>query len=205
LDNLFISAVSRYRNRTWYLYLPLTILVFYWGINKIIDPNHWDFILSSFILAIHESGHFVFSAWGRFLNILGGSLVEAFFPFAFFVYFAWKRRYYDAAFCLMWLAYAYFEIATYMADAKVLALPLITDAIAPKIEAHDWYNLFSMLGLLEQSVAIANFMRVIAYFLLFTSAGIILWLQIVMFLGSGQNRDIVNPELANQIAPKPLT
>ena len=178
------SALKEYQHRVWLLYLPVTILILILSINKYIDPNHWDFILSGFILAIHEAGHGLFSFFGGFWSILGGSLVEAAFPILFVLYFVLHKRYYDAAFCFIWLAYAFFEIGTYMLDAQVLALPLVTDGILPKIEAHDWYNIFSMLGLLDKSVLIGNMMHILAYFTLSTALGLAVWLQIVMILGS---------------------
>jgi len=186
--DLLISAIDRYKDQAWYFYIPVTILISIFAINKIINPDFWGTPLSDFILGTHEAGHLLFSYFGRFITILGGSLLEIILPVSCVIYFCLKRRYYDAGFCLVWLAYCLFEIGTYMADAQKLVLPLLTDGFSAKTASHDWLNLFSMMGILDMSLAIANFVRICGYFVLFNSLGIVLWLQSVMILGAWQNR-----------------
>ena len=53
-------------------------------------------------------------------------------------------------------------IATYMADARAQLLPLITVG-DPGAGGHDWFNIFSRLGLLQQNTSIAGVVRALGW------------------------------------------
>ncbi|MBD0336038.1 MAG: hypothetical protein ICV62_11165 [Cyanobacteria bacterium Co-bin13] len=103
-------------------------------------------------LAIHETGHLLFLPFGRFLMILGGSLTQIVFPAAFTIYFFWSQQFFSSALTLFWTGQNFMDVGVYMADAPYRVLPLTVD----DPNAHDWYNLFTMMGCLDQAGLIAG-------------------------------------------------
>ena len=107
-------------------------------------------------LLIHEAGHLVFSPFGETLGMLGGTVLQLFFPLAFVGYF-WKRtQRFEAAVCGLWSAESFMYTAEYMADANALALPLVGGHI------HDWRWFFERRGVLESAEEIGLALHVIA-------------------------------------------
>lgn len=109
--------------------------------------------VDTFLLIVHEAGHTFFGLFGsRFLGILGGTLFEIMLPFLIFVYGWWNRNRIVGQLGLLLTAFAWIESAAYAADALARRMPLIGDL--PK-SAHDFYNLFSMNGVLEHHMTFA--------------------------------------------------
>lgn len=105
------------------------------------------FFIDTFLLIIHEAGHTFFGFLGsRFLTILGGTLLEILLPFLIFVWGWWNYQRFVAQLGLLLTAFAWIESSAYAADAVVRRMPLIGNL--PK-SAHDFYNLFSMKGVLN--------------------------------------------------------
>lgn len=102
-------------------------------------------------LAIHETGHLLFMPFGTFLHILGGSLTQILFPAVFTAYFFWSGQRFSSAIALFWTGQNFMDVAVYIADAQARNLPLTVD----DPDAHDWWNLLGMMGLLEHDQAIA--------------------------------------------------
>ncbi len=102
-------------------------------------------------LAIHETGHLLFMPFGTFLHILGGSLTQILFPAVFTAYFFWSGQRFSSALALFWTGQNFMDVAVYIADAQARNLPLTVD----DPDAHDWWNLLGMMGLLEHDQAIA--------------------------------------------------
>ncbi|MBE7380139.1 MAG: hypothetical protein F6J95_001855 [Leptolyngbya sp. SIO1E4] len=103
-------------------------------------------------LAIHETGHLLFMPFGRFLMLLGGSVTQIAFPAVFTGYFFVSRQYFSSALTLFWTGQNFMDVAVYIRDAPVRLLPLTTN----NIDAHDWWQLLNMMGLLKQAGLIAN-------------------------------------------------
>ncbi|MGF1521733.1 MAG: hypothetical protein ACFBSF_05365 [Leptolyngbyaceae cyanobacterium] len=103
-------------------------------------------------LAIHETGHLLFMPFGRFLMLLGGSLTQILFPAAFTFYFYVSRQYFSSALTLFWTGQNFMDVAVYMRDAPIRILPLTVD----NIDAHDWWQLFRMMGSLHHAGFIAG-------------------------------------------------
>lgn len=116
-------------------------------------------------LAIHETGHLLFMPFGYFLMLLGGSLTQIAFPAAFTAYFFWSRQFFSSALTLFWTGQNFIDVAVYMRDAPVRLLPLTVD----DIDAHDWWNLFSLMGCLDQAVLIANLTHAIGMLIMLAS------------------------------------
>ena len=116
--------------------------------------NIEKFLMTHFLLIVHEAGHTFFSIFGnRILTILGGSLNEILFSLIILGYFLLNQipKGVQAGFYL--LGSAWFSIAFYAADAGKRQLPLIGD-LGP--ESHDWHNLLRHWNLLEYDHQIAT-------------------------------------------------
>jgi hypothetical protein len=107
-------------------------------------------------LAFHEAGHLFFSFFGRTLQLLGGTLGQLFFPVACCVHFLRGRQDVEAALCGVWFAESLMYAATYMADARAQALPLVGGHI------HDWHWLLSRAGLLSHSETLGSLLHGVA-------------------------------------------
>src|ERR1700722_19426630 len=103
---------------------------------------------------IHEGGHLLFSYFGRFLNVAGGTLLQLLVPFTLATYFAFQRQLQGTAFCTFFCFEQLLPIATYMADARAQELPLLTVG-DPEFVIHDWFAIFIMTGLFEHDTQVA--------------------------------------------------
>lgn len=100
-------------------------------------------ILDNANFVFHEGGHVVFLFFGRFLYVLGGSLMQVALPVACTVYFWRARRPAAAAATLFWGGESLTNVAIYVADAQARLLPLHGgDGVI-----HDWNYLLTGLGL----------------------------------------------------------
>lgn len=111
---------------------------------------------------VHEGGHLLFHWLGQWLGIAGGTFLQLFAPFALAVYFALQRYVTGAAFCAFFFFEQFLPIATYMADARSQALPLLTVGDAEYV-IHDWNYLFSSLGVLNHDTQIAAAVRALGW------------------------------------------
>lgn len=133
-----------------------------WGLRFVAGHPNADVVLHSFMhnvnLPIHEAGHIVFSPFGWFLGVLGGSLMQILVPLAFVIVFFTKyRNNYGSAVTLWWLAQNFMDISPYIDDARAQRLLLlggVTGRDAPGY--HDWNNILGHLGWLEHDHLIAG-------------------------------------------------
>jgi hypothetical protein len=125
-------------------------------------------------IPVHEGGHLLFRWFGEWLHIAGGTLMQLFVPFALAVYFAFRRQAQGTAFCAFFFFEQFLPVATYMADARAQELPLLTAGNAEYVE-HDWYAMFSRLGVLEHDTSIAGFVRMLGWLGMFATAAWLAW------------------------------
>ncbi len=112
-------------------------------------------LLDAVDLPIHETGHLVFAWGGDFLQALGGTLFQLMVPLAFVTYF-WRRgEVHSATVPLWWVGQNCWNIARYVADARVQELPLVGGG------EHDWAFLLAELDRLPQDAQIARAVRVV--------------------------------------------
>ena len=155
-----------------------------WGAFR--DADGYVPLIGDIDLAIHEFGHMLFMPFGiPFLGstmvILGGSLTQVAFPLLFFWYFMRKRDdgqrrdVFAAMVCLWWSAINLLDVAIYCADSRAGELMLLDGLTGKESDGHDWNNLLTRWGLLEQDTAIARGMRAIAALVCVASLGIAFW------------------------------
>lgn len=140
------KSVSRWALAAWLGFYALFLLHTATADDQPIADLLW--------LVIHEGGHLVFSPLGKFLGILGGTLLQLAVPLGFTFYFALKRHLPASALCLFFFFENFLGISVYMADAHKMELPLVSTGSGDTI--HDWYYLFSSLHLLHRDTSIAS-------------------------------------------------
>lgn len=108
---------------------------------------------------IHEGGHLLFGYLGHGFMVAGGTLLQLLVPLALATCFCLQRQIAGTAFCMFCFFEQFLPIATYMADARARELPLITVG-SPEFVEHDWFAMFSSLGVLEHDTKIASVVRI---------------------------------------------
>src|ERR1700675_2312670 len=112
--------------------------------------QRWVWILDSSNLAFHEAGHPLFGLFSNRLMVYGGTLGQLVFPIAVTVSFWARREAVSFALAEVWLCENLWNIDRYMADARVQELPLVGGG------EHDWTEIFSRWGALNQDTWIAG-------------------------------------------------
>ncbi|HEY3858061.1 MAG TPA: hypothetical protein VGM47_00465 [Gammaproteobacteria bacterium] len=158
-----------------------------WGVRLISYPVMTAGIMESFFhevdLPIHEFGHVLFRPFGEWMMYLGGSLFQCLMPALIGVAFIWKMRNpFGAAFCLWWTAENVLDVAPYIYDAKLMALPLVgewNDQVADMhVLRHDWHNILLPFHAVDSAWALGNAAHLIGAALMVLSwiwAGAWLW------------------------------
>jgi hypothetical protein len=127
-------------------------------------------------LVVHESGHALFGWFGQTLGLWGGTIMQLLVPLLLAASFAYKRQTAAAAFCMFVFFENFLYVATYMADARVQQLDLVSLGGGDGPVEHDWYLMFTQLGLLQQDKAIAAATRTLGFLGMAASVGW-LWLR----------------------------
>ncbi len=104
-------------------------------------------------LMTHEAGHFFFSGFGYYTQILGGTIGQLLAPLLCTLVFVRRGETPAVAFCAFWFFQNFLYIATYMGDARTSALPLVGS------DESDWTILFSHWGVLIHDRTIAAWTR----------------------------------------------
>ena len=108
-------------------------------------------------LVFHEAGHVVFLPFGRFMSVLGGSLLQVLVPVVCAASFLRQQgNRFACAVCAWWAGQSLVDIAPYVADARALQLTLIGGRTGAEVEGHDWEYLLTAIGLLQWDVVIAR-------------------------------------------------
>jgi len=150
------QPVSRVQLVGWTAFY--VFLLFYlgtnWGQLTLLDNVH---------LPIHEGGHLLFGWLGETIGLWGGTLLQLLVPALLAVSFAVRRELPGTVFCTFAFFHSLTGVATYMADALRLELPLVTVGAIADESQHDWVRIFSSLGLLPHAIQIGNFTRLVAW------------------------------------------
>ena len=118
----------------------------------------WIPILDSANLAFHEAGHPLFGLLSARLSVYGGTLMQLLIPAACAWEFHRRGQRYGVYVSLLWLAENLLNVARYLADARAHQLPLV-GGLDPEA-FHDWTEILSRWGLLNQDTALAFLIRV---------------------------------------------
>lgn len=113
-------------------------------------------------LVVHEGGHALFGWFGYKIGIMGGTLLQWMVPFLLAAYFFYQRQISGFVFCAFFFFENFLYTATYMADARAEALPLVSLGDSDYVE-HDWNTMFGWWGLLNHDTQIAGFVRFLGW------------------------------------------
>jgi hypothetical protein len=110
-------------------------------------------VMDSFLhlpnLVFHEAGHVLFSPFGRFMTVLGGSLFQVLVPIVFAGAFLKQHDTFGAVVCTWWAGENLLDLAPYIADSRALQLILLGGHTGAEVEGHDWEYLLTALGWLH--------------------------------------------------------
>jgi len=108
------------------------------------------------VLPIHEAGHVLFLPLGRFMTVLGGSLMQLLLPLLLMASFVFafggsRRDNFAASLMLWWAAAAVIDLAPYIWDAYDPRLMLLGGKTGAESDGHDWQNILGDLGLIGRA------------------------------------------------------
>jgi hypothetical protein len=124
------------------------------------DPESMPLpFLYAAIVPFHEFGHILFSPFGEFLHVAGGSLMQFLMPLGFGVYFVrWRHDNLAGWLMLWWEGTQWVNLAPYCYDAKTPAMILLTGRTGDT-GAHDYVDMLGDLGLLNRAHEVAAVMK----------------------------------------------
>jgi uncharacterized membrane protein YgdD (TMEM256/DUF423 family) len=161
------------------LRLILWLFLFYIFLRHLGDPMYQS-IFKPLNLGIHELGHLVFSPLGQFLMVAGGTIAQLLVPLISFFMFYRQRDYFAFTVSFCWMGTNLFSVAGYMADARKMALPLVTPFGGEEI-IHDWNYLLGKMGLLNSDTVLGGFVRLLAILNMVIGLVFGAWLILKMF------------------------
>ncbi|TRZ98097.1 MAG: hypothetical protein D4R81_11215 [Nitrospiraceae bacterium] len=132
-----------------------------WGYRFVTHTWYSTYVMESFMhninLPFHEAGHIFFSPFGRFMTVLGGSLMQLLMPLVCLGAFLYpNRNAFAAAVALWWFAENLMDLAPYIGDSRAGELPLLGGVTGSEVEDyHDWEYLLKTTGWLHSDHKIA--------------------------------------------------
>jgi hypothetical protein len=115
-------------------------------------------LMNLVFVPIHEGGHLLFRFFGEWIYVAGGTFLQLFVPLALAVYFILRRQVPGTAFCAFFFFEQFLPVAVYMADSRCQCLTYVTVGDSDTV-IHDWYYLFSSVGVLAHDTQIAAVVR----------------------------------------------
>ncbi len=148
--HLHTSAVQPGRRAWDHPRLALSLALGAWGWFLGSHPGTWSFGLDDVNLAVHETGHLAFRAFGEWMTVAGGTLLQLLVPLAFAGYFLRNGDRHAATVPLWWAGQNLFNIARYVSDARAQELPLVGGG------EHDWTWMLYELDVLHRDLEIGR-------------------------------------------------
>lgn len=134
-----------------------------WGVRLIACDYRTGELGASFmhgpLLVFHEAGHVIFSPFGEFMAVLGGTLAQLLLPAVIIAAFLWRNR--DpvgAAFGGWLLGVSLLDVAPYVYDALIPRLVLLGGHTG-EAGGHDWIYLLTELGLRDSAQGLGAFVH----------------------------------------------
>lgn len=132
-----------------------------WGVKFICTPVSGEAFSQSYLhlvnLPFHEAGHILFSLFGRFVQVLGGTLGQLLIPLIVTVSFLLRGNHFAVSAGLWWLGQNFMDISPYIDDARAGQLMLLGGVTGSEVEDyHDWEFILTRLGLMRFDHLIAR-------------------------------------------------
>lgn len=136
-------------------------------------------------LIFHEAGHVLFSPFGQFMTVLGGSLFQILVPVICAIAFAYQHQnWFGAAVCIWWAGQNIVDVAPYIADARRLQLTLLGGRTGAEVEGHDWEYLLTSLGWLHLDQSIGRAAHITGTVVMLAALG---WAITIMLRSRGDD------------------
>jgi hypothetical protein len=116
-----------------------------WFARTPLSPDVNESFLHLPNLVFHEAGHIIFSPFGRFMTVLGGSLMQCLVPVIAAISFIRQEQPFSAAICGWWAGQNLVDLAPYIADARALRMVLLGGKTGAEVEGHDWEYILTQL------------------------------------------------------------
>jgi hypothetical protein len=130
------------------------------------------------MVPFHEFGHILFSPFGEFMHVAGGSLMQFLMPLGFGTYFVhWRRDNLAGWLMLSWEGMQWVDLAPYCYDAKKPVMILLTGRTGDT-GGHDYIDMLGDLGLLNRAHEVALLMKYVGVLLMLVAlvwGGMLLW------------------------------
>lgn len=169
------EMVAWCEGRSWVWRAPLLLYLAYVGVRHLADPQYAS-LFGGINLGIHEAGHVVLSFAGQWIMVLGGTLFQLAAPLVAAFLFLRQPDFFAVPVCGAWFSTNLYSVATYMADARALELPLVTLGAEGGDVEHDWNYLLDSVGLLNYDTTLAGFVRLLAFLLMWASIATGAWM-----------------------------
>jgi hypothetical protein len=129
-------------------------------------------------LVFHEAGHILFTPFGGFMTVLGGSLTQVLVPLVCAGTFLWQTRdAFGAAVAIWWAGESLIDVAPYINDARAMQLILLGGRTGSEVEGHDWEYLLNAMGVSHRDHAIATTVHAMG---VFTMVLALIWAALVV-------------------------
>jgi hypothetical protein len=166
----------------------LYLLIVVWGLKFIFTPLESNYTGESFMhlinLPFHEAGHIFFRIFGRFMAVLGGSLMQVLVPLVCLLTLLFKTRdTFGASVSLWWVGESLMDLSPYINDARDLKLTLLGGVTGRDVDDyHDWEFILRELGLLRNDHMLAKtayFIGTVLMLVTFVWGGFLLYKQFI--------------------------
>jgi len=161
LRKLFLHAKANESSTVIILKAAFWVFLLIYGLKLIFTPipafpnSNW--LLHTVNLVFHEAGHVVFMPFGRFLNVLGGTLGQLITPIVVIGAFLRQKDTFGAAVGIWWLGENFLDVAPYINDARAGQLILLGGVTGSEVEDyHDWEVLLTKLGKMQYDHTLAQ-------------------------------------------------
>ena len=137
------------------------------------ELSFYDPLISAFVFVFHEAGHVIFSIFGQFMTVAGGTLLQLLVPAGLMFAFVYRyRNPFGGAVALWLLGYAFMDAGPYCYDAMDMQLLLAGGGTGHEIGGHDWRNMLTWTNSLHLHESIALFLDTLGEVLIIVS---VLW------------------------------
>jgi hypothetical protein len=174
---LYDDVLDWARGRRWQWRLLVLAWLALTALKHLRDPDYSS-LFSGVIFGSHEFGHLFFAAFGEFMTVAGGSLMQLLVPIGAAAALVYFGDYFGVAAAGCWLSMSLSNLAVYIGDAVAQELPLVS--FSPDGGEHDWYWLLSRFNWLGYDLRIAAYVRATAGLVLVLSILLGIWLCIAM-------------------------
>ncbi|MBX6331557.1 MAG: hypothetical protein IRY91_06905 [Gemmatimonadaceae bacterium] len=127
-------------------------------------------------LAFHEMGHVLFSPFGEWFAVSGGSITQLAIPIVASLLLLQQGDFFGGAVVLQWLAESLARLSVYIADARAQDLPLVSLGGGDDGPIHDWHYLLGRAGLLRWDVSFGRLTHLLGWIVCLASLALCAWL-----------------------------